>query len=440
MIKKIALLFIITGAGHGFSILALKFIAERGSATQLADIGEVESLIQFMIGLIGFGMQTDAIRNIALDQDWKQKLKSSQTARITLSIVLMLLSFFSYSNEMYLCFIVAPLLASNCDYALYARGFSITGAIVAFSRVFVPLLLGILFVYYWPQYILLSYLTSTIAIYLITNIFISFYLRIPVVNAPSISSLKLYWQAFPLGIITLCYFFFGLGLQLFAQLFFTKEELVLSFLGLKFYLIYRGALRVILQAFVSRMTDVAVCLSIDQISIILGLSFVGSVAIFPDTFISFFFGIQYKEQQSFFIFLALSALVFSICVSLWASALLERKDVIFMKIAIAAVCVSIVLLIVMNQFSKKIEVITISLLAGEIFFTLALSLAFFNWSAIWSRISFLLVCSLALGIPSAARIIFNESLVTYLISFGVMGVLILSLSYKKFVLPLQTMN
>ncbi len=440
MIKKIALLFIITGAGHGFSILALKFIAERGSATQVADIGEVESLIQFMIGLIGFGMQTDAIRNIALDHDWKKKLKSSQTARITLSIVLIFLSLFSYSNGMYLCFLIAPLLASNCDYALYARGFSITGSVVAFSRVFVPLIVGILFVYYWPEYIFISYLTSTVIIYLITTIFISLYLKIPLINAPALDSLKLYWQTLPLGIITLCYFFFGLGLQLFAQLFFSKEELVLSFLGLKFYLIYRGALRVMLQAFISRMTDSKVCLSIDQISIIMGLSFLGSVAIFPDTFISFFFGDQYKEQQSFFIFLALSALVFSICVSLWTSALLERKDLIFMKIAIAAVCVSIVLLVVMNQFSKEIDVITISLLAGEVFFTLAISLAFFNWSAIKSRISFLLVCSLALGIPFAARIIFNESLVTYLISFAVMGLLILSLSYKKFVLPLQTMN
>jgi hypothetical protein len=102
MIKRIAILFLITGTGYGFSIFALKFLAKYGDLGQVASIAEIESLIQFMIGLIGFGMQTEAIRNISFSADWKKELQEAQTARITASLLILLLSSLYFLDNYYI--------------------------------------------------------------------------------------------------------------------------------------------------------------------------------------------------------------------------------------------------------------------------------------------------------------------------------------------------
>ena len=437
MIKRIAILFAITGLGHVFSIMVLKFMAQHGQVGQVAGIGEVESLIQFMIGLIGFGMQSDAIRNISLYEDWKERLRQAQTARITLSILLMVLSFFYFSNTVYLYFLMAPLFGSSSDYALYARGFPVKGALVAFARVVTPLLMGIISVYYLPLHTLEVYVFSTIAIYLITNTFIAFFLKTQLLYAPSFNSLFLYAKTFPLGIVNLCFYFFGLGILLFAQFFFDEKEMVISFLALKFYVVYKGAIRVIHQAFVNQMKDHKVCLSIDQISIMFGLAVLGSFIIFPDTFISLFFGEQFKNNHFFFILLAWSALAFSIFNSATTRVILENRDVELMKVAIASVVISIASLLTIATFLKNIESITLSLFAGEVFFCCALAISFFSKKEVWDRIKFLLLCSFGLGIPLVAKLAFSETLLTYFISFVLMGGLLLLFSYKKLTLTVK---
>jgi len=437
MIQRIALLFVITGVGHGFSIIALKFIAQRGQATQVAGIAEIESITQLMLGLIGFGMQTDAIRNISQTEKWEEKLGDAQTARSTLSIFLLMIGIFSFYKGEYLYFMMAPILASSIDYALYARGYSVIGALVALVRVVVPLLLGIISTYNWPEYILHAYVIGIVLAYLSTNTFMSLFLRVQVFYLPSFNSLQLYLKTIPLGIINLCFYFFGLGFLLFTQLFYQAEELVVSFLALKFYLVYKGAIRVIHQAFVNQMVDEKICLGIDQICIMIGLAFFGSVVVFPNTFVSALFGNQFLNNQNFFLFLGASALTFSIFSSATTRVLLERKDIPFMKIAIGSVGISAVLLLILFQFSKKVEMITLSLLAGELFFSCSLAISFFNKTDVWNRISFLMKCALGLCLPILAKIVFGESLVAYLASFSMMGLILLLFFHKKFALPVS---
>ena len=65
MIRRVALLFAITGVGHLINIFGLKYLASVGRLADVAQIGEVETLIQTLIYVIGFGIQTEAIRNTA---------------------------------------------------------------------------------------------------------------------------------------------------------------------------------------------------------------------------------------------------------------------------------------------------------------------------------------------------------------------------------------
>ncbi len=435
MIKRIATLFIITGAGYGFSVLAFKYLAQHGEVLQLATIAEVESLIQLMIGLIGFGMQTEAIRNISFQGNWKEKLAEAQGARITFSMffVVAALLFFSKGNYIYLA--MAPFLAFSADYALYARGYPVVGSIVALARVALPLVASVIASIFRPDFLLGTYVVTTLLVYALTNAFISRFLKIKYFYRPALSSLRLYLKTVPLGIINLCFYFFGLGIILFAQFFFDAEELVLTFLALKFYLIFKGAIRVIQQAFVNRMKEEEVCLSVDKISIMMSLLFFGSTIIFSGTFISLFFGKQFADQPLLFISLGISAIVFSLFCSGNTRALLEHKDIPFMKIALTSVSISLITLFVTIQFSKKVELIGFSLLIGECVFAVMLGISFFSKEQVLNRLLFLMACATGLVVPYLSKSIWSENIFSYVISFSVMGVLLLLFSHRKLVLP-----
>ena len=435
MIKRVAVLFLVTGAGYGFSVLALKYLAKNGDLAQVAAIGELESLMQFLIGLIGFGMQTEAIRSISFSEDWRAQLGKAQQARITFSLLLIFVSLFSFYNQYYLYFLLAPIVAFSSDYALYARGFPLIGSSISFVRVVVPLVSSLLAVFMAPRYLLLTYVVSSAVSYALTNAFISWYLKTPLFYIPRFSSLKLYLSTVPLGIINLCFYFFGLGLLMLVQFFFEEKELVVCFVALKFYLIYKGAIRVIQQAFVNRMTEDAICLSVDHISIMMSVLFLGSILIFPSIFISLFFGEQFNSDYWFFVFLGFSAVAFSIFNSANTRALLERQDKLFMKIALSAVLITVIAFLFLFQFNKRVEVVTLSLLIGESFFTCLLAIRFFNWNQIMARISILLLCSIGLVLPWLVKYWLLENMLVYISSFGILSMVMLLFSYKKLRMP-----
>jgi hypothetical protein len=435
MIKRIALLFAITGAGYGFSIVALKYLAEYGSVNQVAGIAEVESLIQFLIGLIGFGMQGEAIRSISFASDWKERLGDAQRARFTLSLLLMFIAVFSFFNQYYLYFLMAPLVALNSDYALYARGFPILGSVIAFFRVVTPLLAALISATATPSNVLITYFSANAVVYFLTNAVIAWYLKAPLFYLPTLTSLKLYLNTIPLGIINLCFYFFGLGILLLAQFFFSDKELIVSFVALKFYLIYKGAIRVIHQAFVNRMREDIVCLSIDRICIMIGVLLFGSILIFPTTFINLFFGEQFTSNIHFFVLLGVSIVSFSIFNSASTKALLERKDIAFMKVLLIGVFVSTSLLFTLFQFNKSASIIMIALCVGETICALMQALTFFSWSQVRLRLLFLISCATGLVLPWLAKMWVNEGVFTYLISFSLLGILMLLFTHKKLVLP-----
>jgi len=435
MIKRISVLFLLTGTGHFFSVASLKFIAQQGLLSEVTSMGEVDSLILFMLGLIGFGMQSDTIRNIALSDQWETKYQQAQTARLTLSILLIPLSFLAFSKNTYFCFIIAPLLALSGDYALYGRGLPIIGSGVAFVRAVLPTLASIGAVLYWPKHLVIIYVTANILTYTLTNVFIAFVLKVKLVNMPQLSSLLLYMKTMPLGILNLCYYYLGLGLLLFAQLFYTETDLAVVFMALKFYVIYKSAVRIILQAFIKQMHDARVCLSIDQMTILLSILFFGSVVIFPNTFISLFFGNQFVDQRHFFTILFGGTVVFSFFSSSNFSLILHHHDRKMMTLGITAVAVISLFLWSYLWFSKSVNGVALSLLFGETFFSCGVLILFYNFRDIWSRASFLLLNTLVLAIPLVTKLIFSDSLLNYITSFGITGLLLLAFSYKKFKLP-----
>src|SRR5690349_15966713 len=131
MIKRVALIAILTGIGQLVSIFSIKFTYQRISTEQSTSFAQIDSLLFLLLNLVGLGLQSAAMRNIAVLKDWKTEYEQTQSARLLFSILLLLAAAAAIFKAEYIMFIVAPLLALSGDYALYAIGKPVMGAVVA---------------------------------------------------------------------------------------------------------------------------------------------------------------------------------------------------------------------------------------------------------------------------------------------------------------------
>ncbi|GEM_PF-781109 len=430
MIRRVALLFAITGLGHVLTIFGLRYLASTGLLSHVAQIGEIDTLIQTLIYIIGFGIQTEAIRTTAFAAEWKSKLDEMQVARTTMSLVILPAALFMALDWTYASFLVAPVLGLSADYALYSRGKPLTGAIVAFFRVVTPLLSSIIVAGAGSPYVPEAYLVATAATFLVTNLFISSTLGVPAWWRPTLSSLRLFVKTLPVGIINLCFFFFGLGILTFAKFLVSADILAIAFMGLKFYMIYKGAIRVVHQGFISKLKDDMVCRQVDHIAMMMALVVFGSVAIYPETFIGLLFGPQLVTERPAFFLIGVSVMVFSLFASVNSRALIDNRDREFLLIAVSSVVVSLIVLAAGSLVQDNACHVILSLLAGEVVFAGWAAWRFLRKSEILNRMMFLVKNATTLLVPYAVHYVFAESLITYGIAFLLMALLLLLINHR----------
>lgn len=438
MIYRIGLLFLLTGAAHLFAIFGLKFIAGHDDLAGVAGIGKVEVLLQFLISIIGFGMQTEGLRTLAFTPDWKAKLDELQTARVTLSWLLAFGAIGALYDPSFYCFLAAPVLGSSCDYALYARGKSVFAGTIALIRVVLPLGAAMIVAGRVPTLAPQIFLVAFVAVYLISNLIISRRLETSMWWPARRSSLRLYINTIPVGVINLGYYFFGLGLLFFAEFLFAETELAVVYMALKFYVVYRGALRVIQQAYVNQLNNRMVGLRTDQISMVIGLVLLSSACLFPQSFITLFFGQQFAEHRMLFVGLGAAALVAGVFNSVPVSAILKKQDIPLMRWIIRSVLTSVLVLGMGYWMYPVPEVVMVALGVGELVLAVGLTRLMEDSSGIRERLVYLAGISTSVLVLALARSLFSDSLITYLSSVALMGGLILAFNYSKFIQPANT--
>ncbi|HET6254271.1 MAG TPA: hypothetical protein VFE32_09365 [Puia sp.] len=435
MIKRIATIAILTGAGQLLSIAALKYISQHGTAEQLKSMGEADSLVQLLISLIAAGLQSVAMRNIALSTDWRQEYLDTQSARISFGILLAAVSVLGIVKGNYLIFLIAPLLALSGDYALYGLGHPVVGATVALLRVAVPYSMVIVAARYWPGALVAVYVGAVIVVYGITNLFISYYLRAPYFILPRFRKLLLYLNSLSLGIVNLAIYFLGLGLLLIIPWFFKDNHVVaVAFVGLKVYVIYKGVLRIVHQAFLKDMIKDSVQLQVDQLSILLGLLFAGSAIIFPESFTNLLFGSRYTGDIRFFQLMALAALIYSLFLSMSTNVLLLRKDKKYAAVSAAAALVTMLAITLLAGIRPKADSLGISLCLGETFWMAGLLRLGGSKAIVRKRIAFLLPNLAMLTVPVLCRYFLGDSQLYWFCGFGGFAIILLILHLKKFLL------
>src|SRR5258707_15867953 len=102
MLKRLALVALFTGSAQMATLLALKYLAGSMDAGELKTLGEVDSLINLIINVIGLGLLMSSVRNIAISSDWGTEIDRSQGARLTLSLLLMPLAIWGLYNHNYI--------------------------------------------------------------------------------------------------------------------------------------------------------------------------------------------------------------------------------------------------------------------------------------------------------------------------------------------------
>lgn len=435
MLRKIFVIGVITGAGQLFSILVLKFISQHGSVLELNEIAQLDSLIFFIMNVIAFGLQSAAIRNIAVSQNWKQEFENTQSARFMLGLILMLVGVLALINKYYLVFLIAPVFALSGEYALYARGLAVTGAIVSFLRITISFSAIMVAVYYFPQYTGIAYAAALFLVYIITNYIICYYLKVPLLVKPRLNALKLYVKSFQLGLVTICLYFIGLGLIIVIPYFYRSEIVAVVFVGLKFYVLYKGILRIIHQAFVKEMTSEFMCLKVDQLSIMLGFLLLGSITIFPESFIRLFFGEQYLTEKNFFVLLGIGALIYSFFLSMSTRSLLQKKDMVYSSITVLAFLVTLISSIVLSYYWETTLAVGVSICAGELTWMIGLYRISSNFRELKNRFVFAIEIALLLTIPFLVRYFAADTFLYYCMAFALFSVILLFLHHKKFKLP-----
>ncbi|HET9056524.1 MAG TPA: hypothetical protein VFN30_06735 [Chitinophagaceae bacterium] len=431
MIKRIGLIALYSGLGQLFLIFSLKFFSYHSTPYYITRIGQVDSLFQLILTIIALGLQSSAIRNIAIAKDWQDEYGKTQSARFMLSLLMLSLVLLGFVKPQIVLFALAPLVALSGDYALYSTGHPVMGSFLALVRILIPyifLIAGVFLKQAWSDFF---FVTGIIIAYISTNIFISKYLGTKIFYTPKWINLKLYLQSLPLGVVTLALYFIGPGIILIMPFFYSPKTVAIVFLGLKLYTIFKGILRIIHQAFVREMIRDEICLKVDNFGTLFGLSLVSFVYIFPNSFISTFFGTNYLNEKPFFYMLSCSALVYSLFSSSTTKALFERKDIAYAQRSLVSSLITISFCIILAYANSTSISAGISLIAGELIFAVLMLDLLKKNIDLKDRLLFLFKNLYLIFIPFSVRLVGGDSFFCFFISLLLVSATITLVYFRK---------
>jgi hypothetical protein len=433
MLKRLVLVALFTGSAQVTTLLALKYLAGSMDASRLSSLGEIDSLLNLIINLIGLGLLMSSVRNIAISEDWQQEIDKAQAARLTLSLCLIPAAIWSIYNQDYRIFLFAPIFALNADYALYGRSYPVLAAILAFVRVLLPYAAVLIAARLHYSHSVNVFLIASLLVYLGSGLCIAWFLKRPYWKAPSWKSLHLYWKSLGLGIASMSYYFIGLGLIPIAVYFYNDRAIAAAYVGCKVYMIFKGVLRIISQSFIKEMVSPGVQLQVDRLAGFAGFVFLAAVLFYPASFVRLFLSKALEFDKNMLIILGLAGLVAAALFSYVNKAILEKKDRSYAVITGIASTVSITACIVLSFFQPSAASVFAAILVGELLSVAGLIVLYRHQCmqdlAVRGKIWFKYVL-LAL-IPLGVRFAMGDSYMAFIAGMGLMGAAFLLVFYKR---------
>ncbi|GHC44463.1 hypothetical protein [Ulvibacter litoralis] len=432
MIKRLLIVGAFTGIGHLTNILILKYLSINIPKETISIIGEIDSLVILIVSIISFGLQLSATRKIAILDDWKEEYYSTQSARFTLSLFLIVVGLSGFLITKNVLFLFSPIFGLNGDYALYARGKPKLGAFVSMLRVIIPAMALFLASIYWNEYLVTIYGLTILGAYILAGLIVSSSLQVDYFVKPNVKNLKKYWIHLGLGIASVLFLFIGISLINIVSLIYTTSIVAIIYLILKFYMIFKGIRQIIVQSFYKELIEEKIAFKVDQIASITGLVFFISLGFFLNVMAPVFFSEEFINYHSTFFLIGLAGFVSSFTTSTGARLLLLSKDKEYTRNIILAAGITIISSIVFYYvFGNKLSLIALSILIGELVLsglnTFSVKENNFLIKRIKAILPFVLISLLFLLI----NYLYEESMITYITFLITIGASVIFFSKKK---------
>ena len=436
MLKRIALIAILTGAGHLFSIWALKYFSVKLSVSDFTWMGQADAILLLIINLIAAGLQPAAMRDIALTTNWQPVYQKTQIARITLALFLSVAAVLFFWKTEYLLLLTALFVAINGDYALYAVGKPLYAALIALFRLVLPYFFVFITLYSFPQFLKQAFFGGIVISFIISSIAIAKLLGQPLFFKPKLKQLKEYITSLYLGITTVALYFLGMGLMLVVPYFYLGELAAAIYIGLKFYIILKGLLRILHQVFLKEMMNTTVSKNIDFMGLMVGGAFVFFTLFFPEGFITFFFGSKYNNQKQFFLLLGLAFLVYSMFSSVTTRALLFKLDKIYAAVSLFSAFVALAVTVILSFFYQNANGTAIGLLLGEFVFAALMIRALKINGEILPRLKLLVKIAVSFVIPLLILLFGVDNQNAFLLAAAafILSTVVLNYNFFRFIL------
>ena len=332
-------------------------------------MGLVDSTILVMAVVISFGIQLSVNRNVATQTTWRSNYRLAQSARIVVGLLIIGFGVISYLLQKDITkyiYLAAPLIALNGDYALYGNGKPVHAAMLSFFRVAIPNM-GILIA---SQFVG----TNVIYVYMVlagTGIFIAgmlaaYFNKVKYFFPPRSDFHKVYLKYYKVGLFQVASVLMITGMLTVAKGFYTVAIIGLVYGCLKYFEVFKGGLRILVQAFFKELTIERVNIRIDKVGMIAGGLVSIPFLIYPHTTLSVIYGDAYEGNEAIIVIFGIAMLIATLSTSAGTVALLKKFDNLNLLAYLTSLAMSIIIMVGFS-FSQNPEIgIPLGILAGEV--------------------------------------------------------------------------
>jgi len=427
MIRRIFVVGLYTGSAHLASIVAISYLLRNLGERTLGFIGLVDATVLIVAGIVSFGIQLSVNRNVALQKSWRSNYHLGQSARFTASLLVVLFGVFSYLfnwDPTKMVYFIAPLIAFNGDYALYGNGKPIHAARLSFFRVLIPYSGLIIVTRYFETDYLPIYVTLIGLGILNSGFFAARINHVSYLFPVDKEFYKFYLKYYKVGLFQISSVLLITGILAVSKGFYTIEVIGLVYGLLKIFEVFKGGLRIIVQAFFKELQHEIVGLKIDKLGIMIGAFILIPTILYTETTLNLLFADAYDNKSGMLVLFGIAMFIASFKTSADIRILLQKRDNVNLRSYLFALFATMLIVIILSKSQYSLYGIPSGLIVGELILLLTLGWNLGRIGFFAQRMIFLLKVAPMLIVSYGIRIVFEPSIFTLVISSALYAIFV----------------
>jgi hypothetical protein len=233
---------------------------------------------------------------------------------------------------------------------------------------------------------------------------------------------KVYFKYYKVGLFQIAAVLMVTGILTVAKGFYSVAIIGLVYGGLKYFEVFMGGLRILVQAFFRELTMEVVALKIDKV----GMLAAGLVSIpfiiYPITTLSVIYGDAYQGYEAVIIILGAAMCVAAFGTSAGTFALLKKLDNLNILAYVSSVACSIIIMILFSYSDYTVYGIPVALLSGQVILIGILGIKLDGINFYLVRLKFLVKLLIPLLIAIALKYVIGDQKYALILSAMIFAV------------------